>query len=963
MKRYVSLCLAIIFFFSSLGNQAVYAMDDNEGPGQESIAAEGEGTLTGQQQALQAEVTVQTEGEIEETDGGVSTDPEEEKPEDTKEDEDSGESQEPELKTEAAVSDFTLEYKPAEDIMVLKYKLNQAASCVDILIDGRPEETNYSNVYTSYSHNLPADAEGKKYTFQVVPYELRTVEGKTVKIMGTPSELKEYEIPYKQAVFTDVDAEYDISKKYLAIEWFGDAIASVDIYLDGAAEPVVTGVQGNSYSMNINWEPLSDHTYRLVPYNKIGVPGTEKTVNLKVDDYTAVIDILNVEYVEKTRQIRVDWQGTNVQYVDIYMNDELLAEKYTKEQFNLKYVPQAGATYRITVCPFNDNGVEGEEEEQALVEGDFEVTDIDKLIETSSYGTDADKYYTGFSKPAVNICWTAQANASYEIYRAARDARSAYSCIARVKTDKNGPFTYTDSNVGIGSRYYKIRQVIKEDDYIEQELSTALSDSDEITVKLPKPKVNVNLTPEGAVVFTMDGKKEFVSGYAILRKNKNGHYKQIAEVTDNTYTDSDTQFGKQYSYRIKSFYYDTKTRKKHYSAAVNVRARNTVGSFLLQAQQMDEQTVNINWEAAANAEGYEVYYKSATQGDSYKLLEITDKLEVTAALKTGIRYCFMVKAYKQASSKKIYFSTAETELKTGFKSPENFRIAKTTFGRDKKKNVIVRNDKLSWDKVYGAKGYYLDVYNPAKKKFKVLKRIKGRDNTNYTVSNTLTSASGTVIYRIRAYSGTRKAVGEKLEIKIQIAKVTGVKVTKSGDFARVSWKKAPEAEAYRIYRSNGRNCTLVGTTDKLKYTDKGLSGGVVYTYYVQAVNNTLKSEGEYSDPVTYTKKISKVEYLSASSRDKQNVDLEWSSEDGTSGYIIYYREGESGEYQMLARVNGSSTYYTHKDVPAGVTCYYKVSRLEINAGGVETESDTEHVKIKIKKSQSNKTATKKKTGK
>lgn len=70
MKRYVSLCLAIIFFFSSLGNQAVYAMDDNEGLGQESIAAEGEGTLTGQQQALQAEVTVQTEGEIEETDGG-----------------------------------------------------------------------------------------------------------------------------------------------------------------------------------------------------------------------------------------------------------------------------------------------------------------------------------------------------------------------------------------------------------------------------------------------------------------------------------------------------------------------------------------------------------------------------------------------------------------------------------------------------------------------------------------------------------------------------------------------------------------------------------------------------------------------------------------------------------------------------------------------------------------------------
>ncbi len=715
--------------------------------------------------------------------------------------------------------------------------------------------------------------------------------------------------------------------------------------------------------MNINWEPLSDHTYRLIPYNKIGAPGTEKIVNLKVDDYTAVIDILNVEYEEKSKQIEINWSGTNVQYVDIYMNDEVLAEKYTKEQFNLKYVPQAGATYLITVCPFNENGVEGEEEEQTLVEGDFEVTDIDKLRETSSYGTDIDKHYTGFSKPAVEIQWTAQVNASYEIYRAPRDARSAYSCIARVKADKNGPFTYIDSNAGIGSRYYKIRQIIKEDDYIEQELSTALCDSEEITIKLPKPKVSVSLVPEGSVVFTMDGKKEFVSGYVILRKNKSGSYKQIAEVTDNTYTDKDTQFGKQYSYRIKSFYYDTRTRKKYYSAVTNVRARNTVGGFALQAQQIDEQTVKISWEEAANAEGYEVYYKSATQGDSYKLLEITDKLEITAALKTGIRYCFMVKAYKESSSKKVYFSTAETELKTGFKSPDNFRISKTTFQRDKKKNVIVRSDKLSWDKVYGAKGYYLDVYNPAKKKFKVLKRIKGRDNTSFVVSNNLTPTAGTVIYRIRSYSGTRKAKGEKLELKIQIAKVTGVKVSKAGASARVSWKQAPEAEMYRIYRSNGRNSTLVGTTNKLKYVDKGLSGGVTYTYYVQAVNNTLKSEGEYSDPVTYKRKISKVEYLSASSRDKQNVDLEWSSDDGASGHIIYYREGETGDYQILARVHGSSTYYTHKNAPAGVNCYYKVSRLEVNAGGVVTESDTEKVKFKIKKPAGSKEEPKKKTAK
>ena len=136
----------------------------------------------------------------------------------------------------------------------------------------------------------------------------------------------------------------------------------------------------------------------------------------------------------------------------------------------------------------------------------------------------------------------------------------------------------------------------------------------------------------------------------------------------------------------------------------------------------------------------------------------------------------MVKAYKENSKKKIYFSTAETELKTGFTKPGNFRVSKTSFQYDQDKKILVRKDKLAWEKVYGAKGYYIDVYNPAKKKFKTVKRIKGMDSTSYEVSNTLTPKTETLIYRIRAYAGQRKAIGEKLEIRMQIGKVTGVSI-------------------------------------------------------------------------------------------------------------------------------------------------------------------------------------------
>lgn len=939
MRKYVSLFLAIVFSISSLGELTVYAQDECNSiqDGAEQVQADMDEDLD--------EKAIENPEDVNASEAEGTNDKDDEN-----RNEGTSRQDKTALETEAAVNDFTLEYQEAEDVMVLKYQLNAAVSYVDILVDGRPVETDYSKVYTSYSYELPNDAEGKEYTFQVIPYELRTADGKEVEIVGTPSEEKEYEIPYKQAVFTEVDADYDLTKKYLTFEWFGSGISSVDIYLDDAQEPVVSEMPGNSYSMTMDWEPLSKHTFRMVPYNKIGEKGTEKSGEIIVDDYTAVIDLLDVQYIEKTGQIQIKWEGTNVKFVDIYMNDELLAQGYDKPEFLFHYVPQAGASYRIELCPYNENGIEGEEETDTLLEGDFQIPDIDKLEEASSYGTDSDKHYTGFSKPAVNIQWTAQANASYEIYRGARDGRSAYSCIARVKADKNGPFLYKDNNAGIGSNFYKLRQIITEDDYMEQEVSTAMSASEEIVVSVPKPKVHVNLTEEGAVVFDMDGKKEFISGYIISRKNKSGSYKKIAEVTDNTYIDNNTEFGKKYSYKVKSFYYDTKAKKRHYSPAASVKARNTVGSFTVKAQQTEEQTVKLTWEPAANAEGYEVYYKSATQGDSYKLLKETNKLKLNVYLRNGIKYCFMVKAYKGIGDEKTYFSTAETELKTGFTKPGNFRIVKTDFNYDAAKKILVRNDKLAWDKVYGAKGYYLEIYQPLKKKFQVVKKIKGSSNTSFVVSNSLPAATESLIYRVRSYSDTKKASSENLELKVQIGKVDGVRVSKAGGSARVSWNASEGAELYRIYRSNGRNCTLVGTTDQLKCTDKGLSAGVVYSYYVQAVSNTLKSEGCYSNPVKYMRKIAKVEDLSASHSDNQSVELEWSSEEGACGHIIYCREG-SGEYKVLARVSRNRTNYTHRKLTGGKTYYYKVTRLERNAGGVEAESAVEKVKIKIKKTQ------------
>lgn len=203
-------------------------------------------------------------------------------------------------------------------------------------------------------------------------------------------------------------------------------------------------------------------------------------------------------------------------------------------------------------------------------------------------------------------------------------------------------------------------------------------------------------------------------------------------------------------------------------------------------------------------------------------------LQVEAVLNPSVQYSFLIKAYKNTKNGKDYFSNAETELKMGFTSPGHFRIASTKFTYDKTKKVLTRNDKLSWDKVYGAKGYYIDVYNPTTKKYEVLAKIKGANHTSYVVSNTLPTTAGTVTYRISSYTKDKIREGETVEVNLQIGKVSKVRVSKAGSSAKVSWNKVKCAETYRIYRSNGRSTVLVGTTDKLTYTDRGLSVGVTY---------------------------------------------------------------------------------------------------------------------------------------
>lgn len=827
----------------------------------------------------------------------------------------------------ALVKNLQLSYKEEKGIISLTYE-TVCCDHVIIYVNGRELEDDYTGTAFDFDD---AD-EGETYVFRIVPYN---AEDKA----GTAAEAS-FTVPYKQASVTEVDAEYNLEKKVLIVDWWGENIAYADVYQDD--QLMEEHVTESRLIREIDLEAKSKHTYRVVPYNKNGDAGIEKSYLLEVDDYVATILDLKVDYVESARKIVMSWEDSYTEYVEICLNDETIVEKFTGKSYVINCELQPGAAYVVTILPYNYKQEAGEEEEEDVSFGYFDVPDEVSAKLASIPIKNAAGEYTGFSRPELQVRWEAQARAYYEIYRAQENKRSAFRYLATVKADQDGMYTYVDKKAGYGTYYYMVRRKIAEDDYIDQELYTALSDAESVHAVVPKPGVKALLCENGKVALTMTSSKEFVSGYDIYRKTGSGGYKFLKSVSEDSYLDDGLAFGKTYRYKVKAYYYDAASGKKvngRFSDAAAVK--NTIGLIEAEAVAIAADQVKVAWTPTANADGYEVYYRSNTQGDSYALYTKTQELSLKVKLKKSGTHYFMVKAYRKEGKGRAYFSSAEVSVKMGFTAPTGFQVKKTSFSKGSQ-NLLIQKDQLSWNRVYGAKGYYIEVYDKALQQYRRVAKIKKNSKTSYTVSNPVTAQTGTITYRISAYlnskKGTKVKKGGTLELAPQLGMVKKVKAVKSGNKVKISFKRVMGAERYQVYRSNGRTMILVGETAGTAVTDQGLDAGVSYKYYVQAVNLTQNLTGVMSEAAAYSKKLEKAGKLTLKNKKAGTIDLSWNASRSAQKYIVYFKTSSGAAYQKLAEVSAPNTTYHHKVQTAGSVCQYKVTAVQINGAGVWVES-------------------------
>ena len=142
----------------------------------------------------------------------------------------------------------------------------------------------------------------------------------------------------------------------------------------------------------------------------------------------------------------------------------------------------------------------------------------------------------------------------------------------------------------------------------------------------------------------------------------------------------------------------------------------------------------------------------------------------------------------------------------------------------------------------------------------------------------------------------------------------------------IKWEAVTGAVKYEVYRSGSKNGTykLLGTTEKLNYTDKTASAGYTYFYKVKAVN-AAGSKSDYSAVVAGVcrcpKPVAVPDYLSSTGKPY----IKWKAVTGAAKYEVYRAASKDGKYTKVAVT--TKLNYTDKDAAVGQSYYYKIKAV------------------------------------
>lgn len=339
------------------------------------------------------------------------------------------------------------------------------------------------------------------------------------------------------------------------------------------------------------------------------------------------------------------------------------------------------------------------------------------------------------------------------------------------------------------------------------------------------------------------------------------------------------------------------------------------------------------WNGAPDATGYEVYQGTSPSDPHKKKIGDTKNTYFTNSNKsTGTMYKYMVRAYSDASGKRVYGDYSD--VFTTCTLPANIsKISASARGT---------SVTISWDKVSKATDYIVEHYvNGA------WKQVSTTSSLSYKVNGI--TQNGVNKFRVKArrnYSGVYYNGGYtyvNAEVTDIPSAVTGVRSTSNTSTSNtITWNASKKAEGYEIYQWIGTNDSykLIGTTTSTKFTNSKKSSGTMYRYKVRAFNivDGQRIEGAYSSELTTCTLPANVSF-SLCSTDVDSITLNWNKVSKATGYQVEMYT--NGTWKTLSTLSGTS--YTASDLSQKTAYRFRVRAIRnynyINYYGDYTEKD------------------------
>ena len=492
------------------------------------------------------------------------------------------------------------------------------------------------------------------------------------------------------------------------------------------------------------------------------------------------------------------------------------------------------------------------------------------------------------SSGGVKVSWKALSGAkSYTLYR--RDNSTNKETV--VKTGLTGT-SYTDSSCPEGKDVYYYLTASTS----QGTISGAYTGKQAYV--LPTPELtSVKSTSSG---ITINWKAvSNAQGYRIYRKNENGNWVGLNNVSSsqNSYTDTTADPNQSYTYTVRAYRYGGVLGGgvQYYSGYETQGITSLICPEFTLANSASG--ISISWDQVTGAQNYRIYRRNSATDDWVQLAEVIGTSYTDMTAEAGSTYYYTVRAF-DGSTYGNYISDEKI-----------LRLTVPEFTMTNGTNGVT----IDWEKVAGAQTYRVYRRTSATGSWTQLTEVSSLSYTDKTAKS-----GTTYYYTVRAFAGSNSSRYIS-DSTICFLENPQVETSCVKSVVTVSWEKITGASGYRVYRraSESDGWTQIATTSAPSYTDENVEEGQTYYYTARAYHGDDLSTYEKFPGITV---LACPEFTMTNGTN--GVTIAWEKVTGAETYRVYRKTSAADSWVQLAEV--SDFTYTDETAKSGTTYYYTV---------------------------------------